>query len=285
MAEKKVLENPLLAGMVVPLAVVLVAALIIFGITKMLTPERNHTQLVRELEAKRFGNRWIAAYELSKLINTSKIPLSEEPQLVADLMRIYDSAEDLRTKKFLVMAASALKGPAKLAFIAKASQDPIREVQFHAVVALANSKPSLNPDLSSLKKILAEASDKDPGLLQASILGLAHHNVPGANLNIRKLLGHPNFKVQMAAASGLVNFKDEAARAKVSEILLGSPEYFTNHGISSIEKNAVKVNMLEAILRVRWLKMKETVQKLRDSDEDIKVIAKASEILEEFKTE
>ena len=283
MAEKKVLENPILAGMVVPLAVVLVAALLIFGVSKLLTPERNHTELVRELKAKRFGNRWIAAYELSKLIAASRIPPADEPALIDDLTELYESSKDPRTKKFLVMAASALKNPKKIDLIAKATQDPIRDIKFHAIVALANVDKGLKPNLDSLKEIIKNPEQDDHGLLQASILGLTHHVTPEANKDIRKFLDHPNFKVQMAAASGLINYRDELARNKISKILLGTPEFFADNGINQEEVKAVEVNMLAAIGKASWKGLRPLVAKVRKQDNDIKVHAKAAEILDLFK--
>ena len=281
--EKKALDNPFLGGMVVPLAVVLVGALLIFGVSKLLTPERNHIELVRELKAKTFGNRWIAAYELSKLIATSKIPESEQAELIEDLTELYDSSRDPRTKKFLVMAVNALKDPKKLELISKATQDPDRDIKFHAIVALANSDKSLSPDLTPLKKIVENPTAQDPGMLQASILGLAHHVTPEADSMIRKLLGHSNFKVQMAAASGLINYKDEAAVEKVSQILLSGPEYFQNYGVTKDEAAAVKVNMIETIGKMNWTRLKNTIEKVRQNTDDIKVAGKAAEILEKFK--
>ena len=283
MADKKVLENPILSAMVVPLAVVLVAAFIIFGVSKLLTPERNHTELVRELKAKRFGNRWIAAYELSKLITTSRIPAEDEPALIEDLSELYDSSKDPRTKKFLVMAANALKNPKKIELIEKATQDPNRDIRFHAIVALANVDKKYRPNLDVLNKIITNPDLDDDGLLQAAILGLAHHKIPEANKNIRKFLDHPNFKVKMAAASGLINYKDSAAKKKISEILLGTPEFFKNHGINQAESRAVRVNMLTAIGKVKWKGLLPVVETVRKNEKDIKVLGKATEILETLK--
>ena len=63
---KKLLEKSPLSGIAVPIAIVLVSALIIFGVTKMLSSGKDHRDLVAELNSKTFGNRWVAAYELSK---------------------------------------------------------------------------------------------------------------------------------------------------------------------------------------------------------------------------
>src|SRR5690606_15943635 len=89
--------------------IVLVGALIIFGVTKMLSADRSYKDLVRELHSKTFGNRWVAAYELSKLISSSQIPEEDVPWLIANLTELYKGAQDSRTRDFIVVAMGALK--------------------------------------------------------------------------------------------------------------------------------------------------------------------------------
>jgi hypothetical protein len=55
-APKKILENPFIGSITVPIAIVLVGALVIFGINKMLTTERTYKDLVGELNSKTFGS-------------------------------------------------------------------------------------------------------------------------------------------------------------------------------------------------------------------------------------
>ena len=84
---KKLLENRYLSNFMVPVAILLVGALIIFGVTKMLSTERTYRDLVREMQSKTFGNRWIAAFELSKLLAAKKIPPDEFPWLILNGLR------------------------------------------------------------------------------------------------------------------------------------------------------------------------------------------------------
>ena len=62
-----------MSGIAVPIAIILIGALIIFGVTKMLSTGKNYRDLVEELHSKTFGNRWVAAFELSKFIASEKI--------------------------------------------------------------------------------------------------------------------------------------------------------------------------------------------------------------------
>ena len=141
---KKLLENTIVGSLVVPIAIVLVGALIIFGVTKMLSTDRSYKDLVRELHSKTFGNRWIAAYELSKQISAKNIPNEEVPWLISNLSEIYDQAVDPRTRDFIVVALGSLKTELALPIIQKALNDKDPKVQFSGVVAIGNM-PSTFP--------------------------------------------------------------------------------------------------------------------------------------------
>lgn len=77
--KKKLLENNMFNGIAIPIAIVLVGALIIFGVTKILSSERDYKDLVREVQSKTFGNRWVAAFELAKVLSAQKIPAEDIP--------------------------------------------------------------------------------------------------------------------------------------------------------------------------------------------------------------
>jgi len=47
--DKKILDNPFLGSLVVPVAIVLVGALIIFGVTKMISTDHSYKDLVNEI--------------------------------------------------------------------------------------------------------------------------------------------------------------------------------------------------------------------------------------------
>src|SRR6476659_9731418 len=111
---KKILESSPLSGIAVPLAIVLVGALIIFGVTKMLSTGKNHRDLVEELNSKTFGNRWVAAYELSKFLASQKIPKEDMPWVIENLSQVYRETIDPRTRNFVVLALGSLNNPLSL---------------------------------------------------------------------------------------------------------------------------------------------------------------------------
>ena len=65
----------------------------------MLTTDRSYQDLLTEMESKSFGNKWVAAYELSKVIASSQVPKEEIPELIKRLGYIYKSSSvDPRTR-------------------------------------------------------------------------------------------------------------------------------------------------------------------------------------------
>src|SRR5680860_68395 len=99
---KKILESSPLSGIAVPIAIVLVGAAIIFGVTKMLSTGKNHRDLVEEMNSKTFGNRWVAAYELSKFLAAQKIPAEDMPWVIENLSHVYKTSVYSRTRNFIV---------------------------------------------------------------------------------------------------------------------------------------------------------------------------------------
>ena len=176
--KKKLLEKPLFASMVVPTAIILVAGLIIFGVTRMLSSERSHRDLISEMHSKTFGNRWVAAYELSKLLATSKIPQEEVPWVIANLSQIFSETPDARTRNFIVLALGTFSSQDVIPTLEKALGDEDAQVKFNAVVTLGNREPGFSFDWSKLYPLL---DLKDAGLQQVVIFSLARHKPAGVD--------------------------------------------------------------------------------------------------------
>ena len=87
MAKKKTtlkdeISNPS-SGFMVPIAILIGGFLIIWGITKMLDGGTSgYKRLVEDLQSKTFGNRWVAAYDLSKYIAGNQIPKEDVAWLI-----------------------------------------------------------------------------------------------------------------------------------------------------------------------------------------------------------
>lgn len=276
---KKLLENPIVGSLVVPIAIVLVGALIIFGVTKMLSTDRSYKDLVHELHSKTFGNRWIAAYELSKQISAKKIPDNEVPWLITNLSEIYDQAVDPRTRDFIVVALGSLKTELALPIIQKALNDKDPKVQFSGVVAIGNMPSTFPIEWTPLLQKMRET--KDEGLRQAIILGAASHRVKDAQVDMVGYLDSTNPSIRYAAALGLINFKDEKALPVLEEILfLVPPTTKPEPGqFGANETVGLQLNILNALQKNEWKLLNGALSKLIATSGNKLLVVKAQEAL------
>lgn len=242
--EKSLLENPFVGSLVVPIAIVLVGALIIFGVTKMLSSERSYRDLVSELQSKTFGNKWIAAYELSKQINSSQIAPEEIPWLVTNLKQIYNESPDPRTRDFIIVATGVLKSPLGLELISKALDDVDANVKMHAVVALGNMPQGITFEWSKVEALL---KSEDSVLKQSSIYVLATHHVATSQTGIRELTKDNNDLVKYSAATALINFEDESALDVLKELVAGKTSQLDESQMANFQ-----IGLAQIIAKNKW---------------------------------
>ncbi len=273
---KKILDNPILGSLVLPIAIILVAALIIFGASKLLFSERSYKDLVYEMRSKTFGNRWVAAFELSKVFASSKIPQEEIPGLVVELSEIYKGSQDSRTRDFLVVAIGTLKSETSLPFFAsvlETEKDP--NILFHTIVAIGNMPKGINFDFG---KIIKFFDSDDIALRQAAILTLASHKVIEAYPKIEGFLLSSEPSLKFASAIALINDKNQKAIPVLKEVLrLKEQKGFTSEQIVGL-----KINAIQELEKVKWIEFKNEMEELSKNDSNLMVKAKALEFLKQL---
>ena len=278
--QKKILENPFVGSLVVPIAIVLVGALIIFGVTKMLSAERSYKDLVNEIQSKTFGNKWVAAYELSKQINSAQIPAEDYPWLVENLSVAYKNSVDPRTRGFIIAALGALRTELALPILQVALKDIDTDVKFHAVVSIANMPKGIQFDWAPTLEML---KSPEAILRQASTLALATHQVPEAEEAIRPLLRDDNLTVKYAAATALIAYKDENAQPLLEEILLikypTEAERVQPPALDGKQITDLKLSVLVTLEKYNWKGLNNTILEVAQNDSNISVATKAKEVL------
>ncbi|MFA6237426.1 MAG: HEAT repeat domain-containing protein [Bacteriovorax sp.] len=278
--QKKILENPFVGSLVVPIAIVLFGALIIFGITKMLSSERSYKDLVEEIQSKTFGNKWVAAYELSKQINSAQIPKEDYPWLVANLTNAYNNSIDPRTRGFIIAALGALKTDIALPTLQIGLNDLDLDVKFHAIVAIAGMPKGISFDWT---RLLALLDSKEAILKQAAILALATHAVPAAQTPIRTLLNDPISTIKYAAATALISYKDENAQNVLKEILLmaypDAKARVLPPALDAQQITDLKLSVLSTLQKYNWPVMNEIILEVANKDLNNSVATKAKEVL------
>jgi HEAT repeat protein len=246
----------------------------------MLSADRSYKDLVGEIQSKSFGNKWVAAYELSKQINSTQIPESDYPWLVENLTSAYKDSVDPRTRGFIIAALGALRSELCLPTFSLSIKDVDSDVKFHTVVSLANMPKGFVYDWS---EIIALIKSNENNLRQASVLALATHQVLEAKDEIRTVLGDPNRLLRYAAATALIAYKDEAAIESLKEILmLKYPTKEARVQPPELDYNQIselKLSVLNTLRNNNWTLLNEDILETAQKDENNSVATKAKEVL------
>lgn len=278
---KKILESSPLSGIAVPIAIVLVGALIIFGVTKMLSTGKNHRDLVEEMNSKTFGNRWVAAYELSKFLASQKIPAEDMPWVIENLTQTYKTSVDARTRNFIVLALGSLKNPLSLPALNAALIDPDPQVRFNAVVSLGNMPKDSQIEWDKVDALLNE--QQDPGMVQVALLTMAAHQRPTTEEKALNLLSSPERTIRYAAAIVLIQYKKNEAIPVIEEILNLRYDVAEAGQLNGVQVEGLKVNVLENLEKSKWNELSNLVQKVEQDDTNVRVTTKAKQTLKVLK--
>ena len=274
---KKILESSPLSGITVPILIVLVGALIVFGVTKMLSTGKNHRDLVEEMNSKTFGNRWVAAYELSKFLAAQKIPKEDMPWVIENLSQVYRESVDARTRNFIVLALGSLNNPLSLPVLNQALSDQDPQVQFNAVTSIGNMTATGEIQWEKIEALLQNSND--PGLQQVSLLALAAHKRANIQEKALPFLSSSEKNLRHAAAIVLTSTKTEAAIPVLEEIFSLRYDVARAGELNGAQAEGLKLNALENIEKAKWVELQNLVQKVEAEDTNMRVSTKAKQVL------
>jgi HEAT repeat protein len=274
---KKILESSPLSGIAVPIAIVLVGGLIIFGVTKMLSTGKNHRDLVEEMNSKTFGNRWVAAYELSKFLAAQKIPKEDMPWVIENLARVYRDSVDGRTRNFVVLALGSLNNPLSLPTLNAALDDQDPQVRFNAVVSLGNMSKGSAIKWDKIEAMLNQTQDS--GLQQVALLTIASHDRANTEEKALSLLNSSEKTISYASAIVLTKTKNVDAIPVLEEILGLRYDVAEAGKLNGAQVEALKVNVLDNLGKSKWSELSNLVQKVEQDDTNVRVSTKAKQVL------
>ena len=278
---KKILESSPLSGIAVPIAIVLVGGMIIFGVTKMLSSGKDHRDLVEEMNSKTFGNRWVAAYELSKFLAAQKIPKEDMPWVIENLSRVYKDSVDARTRNFVVLALGSLNNPLSLDVLNAALDDQDPQVKFNAVVSIGNM--TIGSEIKWEKVEAALQDSQDVGLKQVALLTMAAHNRPNIEEKALSFLTSSEKTLKYSSAIVLIQRKNLEAAPVLEEILALRYDVAESGQLNGVQVEALKINVLENIEKSKWDALYNLVKKVEQDDPNVKVNTKAKQVLKVLK--
>jgi len=269
------------SGIAVPLLIVALAVLIIVGVTKMLSNDKSYVSLVEELRDKTFGNRWVAAFELSKYLASSQIPKEDYPWLEEQLIDLYKRNEnDPRTRHFLVLAAGHIQGERSIELMHQALSDPDREVLFASLSSLG--RLTTVPSNFNWADVIKLTSSDDEILVHTALVVLTHHRVTAVIPILKDKLKYSEAKnIKDVSAIALLHFNSYEGFDRLVEILRAP--YITGQDSLKVEANKLNViGAASAVVKTFGMLQPNLVvilQEVAKADQNVQVSLRAKELL------
>ena len=269
----------------IPLAVVGVIVLVYGGFRMLLTTERTPTELLSDVRSGGRERRWPAAYELSRLLSD---PRTEEqhPLLGAAIVQAFVDSEgdDPRVRRYLALAIGRLAVPPAEAVgeLTTALDDPDTETRISVIWALA----SLG-DESTVDDIETMYRSDDAGVRKMAVYALGALTGSGDHATLRNALDDPAADVQWNAAVALARHGRSDGMTVIRRML--DREYVTRMVTRRASADdpldpvsEVIVSGLQAAASLRATELRQSIEALSETDENLRVREVAMKTLDLF---
>lgn len=264
---------------IVPSLIVLlcVAVFIMFGL--IASEEKSARDFLQEVRAGSGNDRWLAAFELSRLL-TQEQGARADSALVQEILQVsrQEGASDPRIRKYLIIALERLGDPAGGPAILAGLRDPDADVRLHAARAVA-SMPGLAGALEPLSALLA---DEDPAIRKVAIYALGQSRDRGAIPVLLTRLDDPTEDIRWNAALALAVLGDGGGRGVIASML--DREHLDGiEGISEDQKTSALINGIQGAFLLRDAGLLGRLRELGTADPSLRVreiAMKAAEAIE-----
>jgi len=264
---------------VVPLIIAVIAVLI-FLVVRIMTSEPNTAQdYLEDVKIGGTTKRWQGAFELSKILsNPKRVP--KDDRFVAELISTFKYAtndRDIRVKQYLALAMGATKDIRYTQSLIEALDRPEPELIMAIAHALGNiaDKSAVAP----LTEILnhGEAKVRLQAVISLGKIGEAS-TIPA----LKEMMADPEANVRWDAAIALAKQKDASGQRILLDLMdRNYLDSFPN--IDEIEQVQAMMVAIQVAPFIQDLELKRSLEKLRDSDSNLKIREAARIALTQFK--
>jgi hypothetical protein len=241
-----------------PILIFCGVAILFFGLTRLISKSGDYKSLVEELDSKTFGNKWVAAYELSRYVNSSHIPVEDIPWLAEQLARIYQSQQqDPRTRNFIIVTLSAIGSEQSLSLFSKALNDTDPQIQFSTLVALGKfaDKFGKSPAFpwESIRNLMHQSNDK--GVKQVAMIAVAQSRIIEEASYFENLLSNSELSgmERLHVALALAYYNNPKGISLIEDFwrLETRAELIKKWGLDANQFQQLQLNFLSAINKLR----------------------------------
>ncbi len=262
---------------IVPSLIVLlcVGIFLMFG---LITSEgKTAGDYLQEIRRGRGSERWLAAFELSRLL-AAREPGGEDGPLTAEIVTLLEEERDgdPTVRIYLIAALESLHHPDATTPLIDALSDADPNVRLHAAKALG-AYEGISAAVAPLAELL---HDEDPALRKVAIhaLGRTRDRAAVAPLLVR--LDDSVQDVRWNAALALAVIGDASGRGVIGE-MLDRRRLDAIEGITEGQKISALINGTQAAYLLRDPQLLEAVARLSTDDPSLRVREVALRVLEE----
>ena len=264
---------------VVPL-IIAVFAVLIFLVVRIMTSEPNTAQdYLEDVKIGGTTKRWQGAFELSKILSNPK-QVPKDDRFVSELISTFKYAindRDIRVKQYLALAMGATKDMRYTQPLIEELDRPEPELIMAIAHALGNiaDKSAVAP----LTEILnhGEAKVRLHAVISLGKIGEAS-TIPA----LKEMMADPEANVRWDAAIALAKQKDDSGQPILLDLMdRNYLDSFPN--IDEIEQVQAMMVAIQVAPFIQDLELKRSLEKLRDSESNLKIREAARIALTQFK--
>ena len=260
----------------IPLVVVVIgiSVFILFGLVG--SERRTSADYLREIRTGHANRRWQAAFELARELRQTGG--ATDPDLVPRVLDTFEWAreEDPQIRRYLAQALGILGDRRAIPALVEALADPDADTRLWATTALsAVGEPR---DWETLRPVLA---DSDPAVRKQAAHSLGALGAREARDDLVPLLQDPVADVSWNAALSLA-WLDDHRGLPVLLSMLDRERLSGIPGLRPDQEELAMVSALQALARLRSPSARETVHRLAENDESLRVRQAALLALDEL---
>jgi hypothetical protein len=263
---------------VVPSLIVLlcVAIFIMFGLVT--SEDKTAEEFLQEVRVGSGGERWLAAFELSRLISQQP-GLSDDDRLVTEIAgMIRDEAQgDPKVRMYLVTALEHLGNPSAVPVIVESVRDPDPDVRLHAAKALG----AFGGIGDAVEPLAALLDDEDASIRKVAIHALGQTRDPGAIPIVMPHLEDPIEDIRWNTALALAVLGDGSGTSVIGT-MLDRDHLDRIEGITEEQKISALINGVQAAYLLRDEELIPAVRRVSREDPSLRVREIALRVLDEM---
>lgn len=252
-----------------PLLVVGTAVGIFLVFSLMTFERRSPRDYLAEVRGGSAGRRWQAAFELSRRIGSMK-PGPERDAIATESLRLFETLspereEDVRVRRYLVLALGKLGDKSAVPVLLKATKDPDPETRLYSIWALG-----MLGDPRAVDAVLEASHSEDAGVRKMAAYVAGKLGDPRVAPRLEVLLADKVADVRWNAAIALATLGDGSGIA-VLRSMLDREALARQAQLSADQAETAMVNALKALAILRDEGTVPLLEKVAREDPNLRV--------------